>query len=424
MRDLLPVEARQQARLSGRLLDVFALHGYERVVVPVFEYASIFEGGSGELGPDELMRFVEPDTGEIVALRPDMTPQVARLLTAHLGALSLPARLCYQGSVLRRRRERARRNRQVPQAGVELVGLSGQAGDLEVVELAVHAMRGSGLTDFVLDLSHAKIAGSLLDLASEPYRAPLAEALLHKDRAELERQSAEAHLDRAHCQALVGIAELHGGAELWPRAEALLSGTVCEPGLRELWALWEKLRQLVGSGRVVVDLGEPRNLSYYTGTTFQILADGPGEAVVSGGRYDGLYSRFGADHPAAGFAVDLDNLHWALSALGEVDPAPIKLLICPAPDFRAEVAEELSRRLRGAGISNAMLSHGDPGSYARAWGYSHIVHLAQAGGRLVDVGSGRVESLDCSNAEAMASAMRRRWLDVRSQPPFTGAAEK
>jgi len=410
--------------MSGRLLEAFALYGYERVVVPMFEYASIFERGSGELGPNELMRFVEPDTGEIVALRPDMTPQVARLLTTHLGALPLPARLCYQGSVLRRRRERARRNRQVPQAGIELVGLGGEVGDWEVVELALHAVQASGLTDFVVDLSHAKIASALLDLAPEQHRAGLAEALLHKDQVELERQSAEADLDRAHRRALAGITELHGGAEIWPQATALLAGTVCEPGLRELRALWEKLRLVTAGGRVVVDLGEPRNLSYYTGITFQVLADGPGEAVVSGGRYDGLYARFGADHPAAGFAVDLDNLHWALSAMGQVEPGRVKVLVCPEPGHCAEAAEELSRRLRGSGISSATLLQGDPESYKVAWGYSHVVHLGPLGGLLVDVESGRSESLDCSNIEAMASALRRRWFDAQDQPPGAGVAEK
>jgi ATP phosphoribosyltransferase regulatory subunit len=107
MRDGLPAEARAQTELVRRIIGSFELHGYELVNVPMFEYAEVLERGLGALELSEVLRFVEPETGAVVALRPDMTPQVARLLATRLADAPLPARLCYQGSVLRRRRERA-----------------------------------------------------------------------------------------------------------------------------------------------------------------------------------------------------------------------------------------------------------------------------------------------------------------------------
>ncbi|MCE7891885.1 MAG: ATP phosphoribosyltransferase regulatory subunit, partial [Sorangiineae bacterium PRO1] len=73
MRDLLPDESRALSWLGRDLLETFELHGYQRVTVPVFEYAAVLERGLGALDPREVLRFVEPESGEVVALRPDMT---------------------------------------------------------------------------------------------------------------------------------------------------------------------------------------------------------------------------------------------------------------------------------------------------------------------------------------------------------------
>ena len=102
MRDFLPPDARRLSELARRLLGSFELFGYELVTLPVFEYESVLERGLGALEPEEVLRFVEPETGEVVALRPDMTPQLARVVATRLSQATPPIRLSYQGSVLRR----------------------------------------------------------------------------------------------------------------------------------------------------------------------------------------------------------------------------------------------------------------------------------------------------------------------------------
>src|SRR4051812_30004585 len=158
MRDLLPGEAESRRRLARRVLEHFALSGYALVIPPAFELAEVLERGLGTLEPREVLRFVEPESGEIAALRPDMTPQIARMAATRLADRPVPMRLCYEGTVLRRRHERARRHRQILQAGVELIGVAGPDGDLELLYLAASAARAAGLTDFVVDLGHAEIA--------------------------------------------------------------------------------------------------------------------------------------------------------------------------------------------------------------------------------------------------------------------------
>src|ERR1700689_3357372 len=112
MRDLLPEEARSRRALSRRILDRFALAGYALVTPPAFEFADVLERGLGALDPAEVLRFVEPESGGGAGLRPEGPPQIARMIAPRLHDRPPPYRLCYEGTVLRRRSGRARKHRQ------------------------------------------------------------------------------------------------------------------------------------------------------------------------------------------------------------------------------------------------------------------------------------------------------------------------
>src|SRR6185369_14357483 len=205
MRDLLPPEAAGRRRLSRRLLDHFALHGYELVTPPAFELAEVLERGLGTLDPRDVLRFVEPESGEVAALRPDVTPQIARMAATRLADRPMPMRLCYEGTVLRRRQERARKHRQIPQAGVELLGVGGPSGDIELMGLAAGAARAAGLGDFVLDVGHADIARALMSDIPTPLASAILDALAHKDTAVLADLVRDAKPPRASAVALAEL---------------------------------------------------------------------------------------------------------------------------------------------------------------------------------------------------------------------------
>jgi ATP phosphoribosyltransferase regulatory subunit len=405
MRDLLPVEARRQAELAARVNASFESFGYQRVSFPAFEYADVLEKGMGSLDPDDVLRFVEPESGRVVALRPDMTPQVARMLATRLADAPSPARLCYEGSVLRRRRERARRHRQIPQAGIELIGRAAPEGDLEVLSVAAAAVRAAGLSDFVIDLGHTRVCGALLEEVAAPLRAPLVEALALKDAEALARRAERSGLRDRALAALCELPALHGGEEIWARAERAFAGTGAEVAGRELRCLHEAAGARALAPRIVVDLGEPWNFAYYTGAMFQILAPGPGQAVGSGGRYDRLLERFGAPRPAAGFAVDLDNLSWALTSAGVLDAPPSRVLVTGS----GEASELVCAALRARGMVCAPAPEGDALAYARAWHYTHVVSLDPSG--VTSVATGRREALSsvapAELAEAIATTIDR-----------------
>jgi ATP phosphoribosyltransferase regulatory subunit len=310
-------------------------------------------------------------------------------------------RLCYEGTVLRRRQERARKHRQIPQAGVELLGVGGPEGDIELMQVAAGAARAAGLSDFVLDLGHADIARALIGDLPGPLAASILDALAHKDTAVLADLVRDAKPPAAVGQALAELPKLHGDAAVWKEAERLLGATPASGALRALRDLYDRA-SANGLGVVLrVDLGEVRGFAYYTGAIFHMFADGPGEPVGSGGRYDDLLARFGVPMPAAGFALDLDNLAWALRVRGGEDAALPRVLVTIG-----DVSGALCAALRSRGIGCAVAPEADPEVYARAWGFSHMLRSSATDElELVDVARATFRTLAGGQKDDVAARL-------------------
>src|SRR5215471_11321266 len=132
MRDFAPRAAASRRRIAETLLGVFERWGFARVITPAFEYEDVLALGPGRAA---AIRFVEPSSGQVVALRPDITPQIARLIATRFRDEPGAVRLCYEGTVVRLERG-ARGQRELIQAGVELARVAGPHGDAEVIALA------------------------------------------------------------------------------------------------------------------------------------------------------------------------------------------------------------------------------------------------------------------------------------------------
>jgi ATP phosphoribosyltransferase regulatory subunit len=262
--------------------------------------------------------------------------------------------------VLRRRKERARNASQVVQAGIELVGAPQQHGDVEVVRVLCEAVRAAGLTDFVLDIGHAEIAASLLRGLPPSQKEAVVEALSAKDAVVLERRAERAGFDSDAVDALVSLVDLHGGKEVFSEAKRILLKTAAYPSLLELESLWHSVQAASLAETVLVDLGEVHRFDYYTGLTFQVLAHGPGEPLASGGRYDTLYQNFGIASAAAGFALDIHNLCWALEHAQRRPQLESQLVAS------ARVSLELLTELRKLGIG-CCVAEEDAVAHAAYW---------------------------------------------------------
>src|SRR5215208_1207378 len=185
LRDLLPDHSAHLAELSAKLHGVFSSFRYRRVLLPTLERLEVVERGLSPAALADVLKFVEPGSGDVVAIRPDITPQIARLYAARPDALPSPARLCYDGPVLRAREARAGRPREVYQAGVEMLGAGGAGGDAEMLVLLARALESVGLEGAVVEVGHARFAAAVIEAARLPERAreDAADALDRKDEA-------------------------------------------------------------------------------------------------------------------------------------------------------------------------------------------------------------------------------------------------
>lgn len=382
MRDMLPARAATRRALARAVMGAFQRRGYDPVVPPAFEREDVIARGLGGRARSDLVRFLDPDSGEVMALRPDMTPQIARIVATRYKSAPLPVRLAYEGSVVRRPRGRSRRHRQVAQAGVECVGGAGTASDAEVIATACEALAAAGLSDGVyIELAHAAITRDALEGVPLAMREAAAEALSRRDGAawrSLLRDLPDAS------RALDTIAALAGDADVLLDARGAL-GERARPALDALAALRDTLVAEGYGDRVLIDLGEHRGGGYYTGAHFQVVCEGAGDALVSGGRYDELLGRYGAPMPATGCAIDLEALEELLVDRGgaPLDQAPERVLVGGADEARRPVAAKL--RAEGRQVGELATERAEEiVRYAGAYGYARAV-LCATDGRLCEL---------------------------------------
>jgi ATP phosphoribosyltransferase regulatory subunit len=234
----------------------------------------------------------------------------------------------------------------------------------------------------VLDLGHGGIPAVLLTELDPAVRSELIECLTLKDGAELRRRAERRGVPADLTDVLLGLLDLQGGAEVFETAKPVLRATPAWPLVEELGQLYDAIVRSGISSQIVVDLGETRAAAYYTGPTFQILAEGPGQAVASGGRYDALYDLFGAGRPAAGAAIQVDHLRWALGKRPSDQRTRVVFAVAPGSSSDAKKRPDVARAaalLREAGIPCVFVSSDEALDYARAWRYSIVARPAGDG---------------------------------------------
>jgi ATP phosphoribosyltransferase regulatory subunit len=147
-RDRLPPEADASSRLVRAILDTVAGYGYERVQPPLAEFEASLAGGKAN-----LLRFVDPVSGEMMAVRSDMTGQVGRIATTRMGHHPRPVRLSYGGPVVKLKATQLRPEREMLQVGAELIGSDGVMAATEIITVAIEALQAAGVKDLTLDLT-------------------------------------------------------------------------------------------------------------------------------------------------------------------------------------------------------------------------------------------------------------------------------
>jgi ATP phosphoribosyltransferase regulatory subunit len=384
----LPDEAARKRHVETRLVEVFGRWGYREIITPTFEFFDALATGTDPVVQENMFKLVDRETGRLLALRADITPQIARVVATRLRDEPKPLRLCYVTNIFRYDEPQLAHYREFYQAGVELVGLDKPEAEVEIVAMAVEGLRALGLSRFQIDVGHPDFFRGLMEeIKTDGAREQeVRVALARKDLAALERLVAELAPPAHVGDALLALPSLFGRSEVLERAAGFARNARSERALANLSEV-NRLLAIYGlADDVLLDLGEVRGFDYYSGMYFEAYVAGFGAAVAGGGRYDHLLARFGYDCPAVGFAFDVARL------LSVMDAQSVAVEL-PGPDFfiidftpEKTAALSLARRLRdrGASVARDIVTRGLEESVAYA--------RAQRAGRVLVVGSPRTRA--------------------------------
>jgi histidyl-tRNA synthetase len=320
-RDFYPQSFAERAHIFAVWRRVAARYGFVEYDGPPLEPLELYTRKSGAEIVDQLYNFVDKG-GRDVALRPEMTPTVARMVAAQANALRKPVRWFSIPQLFRYERPGRGRLREHFQLNADIFGDGGEATDAELLALVIDILREFGLTheDVKVRLSDRRLLDALLRAMGHPDgRIPAIYAVLDKFDRQPRELSVEKLIDAGataeQVDALLTLVEAPHGA-LVERLTPHLTNADVVARYTEITETLRMVSALTGQGAqewVHLDLTIVRGLAYYTGMVFEVFdAKGELRAVCGGGRYDGLLKALGdVDMPAAGFG-------WGDVVLGEL----------------------------------------------------------------------------------------------------------
>lgn len=353
--DFLPEQADKISYIEGKICRVFELWGFRRIITPMLEFEDVLATGMDDDLRGRSFRFEDRQSARLLAIPPDITPQIARVVGMRMSGYPLPHRLYYIGRVLRHVESQLGRSRELFQAGVELIGLDSPEADAEMIAMAVEILQNLGIDGFKVDLGQVDFFKGIMasaDLAPST-AIQLQEAIARKDSSAVNMLlENEPIADNVKCE-IAALPRMYGGIELLEAAGKMVRNDRSRTALDNLAQVIDILSIHGISDQLTIDLGEIRGLAYHTGVTFEGFVPGIGEPVCGGGRYDGLMARYGKSTPATGFAFNVLKLLYSLEKQSDVEASKTMdlLIFNQLADRRDALA--LATDLRRQGLSVA-----------------------------------------------------------------------
>ncbi len=304
LRDRLPPQAEAASRLMHRVIVAIGRHGYARVLPPLAEFEENLVGRLKSSGARDLLRVVDPVSQRMLALRPDITAQVGRIATTRMGHAPRPLRLAYGGQVIKLRATQLRPERELAQAGAELIGTDAVAAVTEVLRVALDALAAAGVRDVTVDLTLPDLLDTLAAgmAGIGPARIAEVRALLDaKDAGALRAAGAEAFLPLLVAAgpvapALARLRALEGAGRLASRLDGVAA-----------------IADAIGAdAALTLDPTERHGFEYQSWIGFSLFgraaAGAPLHGEIGRGGSYAIVRPNGSEEPAVGFSLYLDPL--------------------------------------------------------------------------------------------------------------------
>lgn len=353
-RDYYPEDKRVQNYIFDTWRLVVESFGYEEYGAPILEPLELYAAKSGaDLVNDETYRFVDRGDRE-VAIRPEMTPTVARMIAARQQETPFPARWYSIANFMRYERPQNGREREFWQLNVDMFGIEGAQADSEMLVLADRILKAFGATNkmYTIKINHRRLIDFMMKeyLALDVVQSQLMVKLFDKKNKISPQEFRDKVIDIFEPtkvdEGLKKIAALFAAKTIQELPKDIRQNEI----FSELTILFELLREN-GVTNAQFDISLMRGLDYYNGVVFEVFDNHPdnNRSMFGGGRYDGITTLFGADNiPVVGFAPGSTTTELFLRAhklLPEL-PSKTEVYIIPIGDSVIERTKKLADRFR------------------------------------------------------------------------------
>jgi ATP phosphoribosyltransferase regulatory subunit len=306
--DLLAPQAQQDADAVAAVLSCFSQFGYQRIKPPLLEFeTSLLGDGPGAALAEQTFRLLDPISRRMMGLRSDMTAQIARISGTRLASRPRPLRLAYGGDVMRVVPDVLNPERQLVQAGAEIIGRDDEGAVAEIILAGVLGLQKAGIKDVTLDLGLPHLAevllGKELAVMDAAIKQQLFEAIGNRDI------SALAGLPIAAVQKLADVMTASGASTDALRALCADLDDGAASKLDSLLKVADTLKKLLPDVAITLDPLDMQGFGYHTSISFSLFAKGLRGAIAKGGAY-----RTGYDEAAVGISVYMERVLRGLTA--------------------------------------------------------------------------------------------------------------
>ena len=371
LRDLLPPDAQIEADTVERLMAILGHYGYDRVKPPLVEFESSLLEGPGVAMTHETFRLMDPISHRMIAVRADMTLQIARIATTRLVKAPRPLRLSYAGQVLRVRGSQLRPERQVGQVGAELIGAAAPEADAEVIAVAVEALTAVGVPGLSVDLTLPVLVPVILEALGVEGRTAerIRAALDHNDAAAIAEIGGPAAGILGSLMAAAGPAD-----RTLAQIQAIQLPERAAAEVAALAEIVRLIRRAAPDLMLTIDPVENRGFEYHTGVSFTIFARNSRGDLGRGGRYiaggypaeTGYIKREEVEpQPSTGFTLYTDTVLRALV----FGPQPPRVFLPHGTEHAVGVEFRADGWITVAGLEPVA----DTAAEARRLGCSHVL---------------------------------------------------
>ena len=409
-RDFYPDDMRLRNWFFGKIRSALELASYEEYNGPMLESLDMYIAKSGEeIATKQTYNFADRG-GRMVAIRPEMTPSVARIVAAKLGELNYPLKWFSIPNMYRYERPQHGRLREFWQLNVDIFGCDTYEADLDVIESAISVMRAFGAdeTMFKVRINNRRFFNDVIAAVCNTDAEGAKKVSKVVDRkGKVERESYEKDLF-----------ELGLNAEQIAKIDALYTMNVHEAtalcpesvGSQELVSLFEMLERTGLDKYCVFDFGIIRGLDYYTGTVFEVFDEAPenNRAMFGGGRYDNLVGMFAKNAKISGVGygmgdVTLEDFLRTHDLIPDIYKSGVKVLVTRFDDVPYEKYLELAQSLRELGVTASVYvgsrKFGKQIDYAVKGHYSHVLIM---GASEAESGTVKVKNLETREESTLA----------------------